>query len=190
MFSFFQFPWLRVLLIGVLCQNVLGPKDLFWSSGRPGRVGVARRTLVKKVIWVGDSNLGKLEKELVIMMFCAGSLNTPQLLFPPPISLLFSLKYSLSILKMFGPLLYFPIARPGNIRGDVFCLQFTQNILLVLSSGKFMENICVEIIPPGIIHLMIAGFWPSCSWEPGPAASTHYYWAPTYNINSHKMADS
>ena len=188
MFSFFQFPLLRVLLIGVLCQNVLGPKDLFWARAAPVLVGVARQTLVKKVIWVGDSNLGKLEKELVIMMFCAGSLNTPQLRFPPPIPLSSSLKYSLSILKMFGPLLYF--LGPGNIRGDVFCLQFTQNILLVLSSGKFMENICVEIIPPGIIHLMIAGFWPSCSWEPGPAASTHYYWAPTYNIHSQKMADS
>lgn len=79
-------------------------------------------------------------------MFCAGSLNTPQLLFPPPIPILFSQIFSLNPQNVWAIALF---SGPGNIRGDVFCLQFTQNILLVLSSGKFMENICVEIIPRG-----------------------------------------
>lgn len=147
----------------------------FWSqrSSEPGpRVGGARQTLVKKVIWVGDSNLGKLEKELVIMMFCAGTLNTPAPI-PDSYSAFSLLSNILSILKCLVIALSSRPGQPWHYSLIVSVCSLRKIFLLVLSSGEFMENICVEIIPPGIIHLMIAGFWPSCSWEPRPTASKH-----------------
>ena len=166
MFSFFQFPWVRVLLIGVLCQNVLCFGSQSSSEPWP-RVGGSRQTLVKKVIWVGDSNLGKLEKELVIMMFCAGSLNTPA-----PIPDSYSCSQSSLNLRCLGYCWHagssLPDLRGPHITGCYYCLQFTQNIFAGVEFWKVYGEYMCGNNPPGIIHLMIAGFWPSCSWEPGP----------------------
>lgn len=136
------------------------------SSSEPWpRVGGSRQTLVKKVIWVGDSNLGKLEKELVIMMFCVGSLNTPA-----PIPDSYSCSHSSLKSQMFGLLLapLYLTSQALTLLADVFCLQFTQNIFAGVEFWKVYGKYMCGNNPPGIIHLMIAGFWPSCSWESGP----------------------
>ena len=149
------------------------------ARAAPVLVGVARQTLVKKVIWVGDSNLGKLEKELVIMMFCAGSLNTPQLLFPPPIPLSSLNSQNVWAIAPFSH-------RPWQYSRWCFLSAVYAKYFAGVEFWKVYGEYMCGNNPPGDNSFDDCRFLTFLFLR----ASKHYYWAPTYNINSHKMADS
>ena len=63
-----------------------------------------------------------------------------------------------SLNKCLGSGLSSPTGQAPALFADVFCLQFTQNIFAGVEFWKVYGEYMCGNNPPGIIHLMIAGF--------------------------------